>query len=68
MRRDDAEALDRLMDYCRLHASAGGMATRPIVLEAAVTSILLHQEKTLARIKEKLSYLEKRDCEIGGEG
>jgi len=60
LRGKDAEAFDRMMNACRMFASAGSMATRPVLLEAMFMSILLHQEKTLTEIREKLDKLEKR--------
>ena len=60
LRGKDAEAFDRMMDACRMFASAGGMATRPILLEAMFMSILLHQEKDIMEIREKLDRLEKQ--------
>lgn len=59
LRKRDAEAFDRMMNACRMLASAGSMATRPVLLEAMFMSILLHQEKTLTEIGEKLHKLEK---------
>jgi len=60
LRGKDAEAFDRMMNACRLFASAGSMATRPILLEAMFMSILLHQEKATTEIREKLDKLEKQ--------
>ena len=60
LRNKDAEAFDRMMNACRLFASAGSMATRPILLEAMFMSILLHQEKAITEIKEKLDRLEEQ--------
>jgi len=60
LRKKDAEAFDRMMDACRLFASAGSMATRPVLLEAMFMSILLHQEKDITEIREKLDRLEKQ--------
>ena len=60
LRNNDAEAFDRMMNACRLFASAGSMATRPILLEAMFMSILLQQEKAITEIKEKLDRLEKQ--------
>ena len=60
LRARDAEAFDKMMNACRLHASAGSMATRPILFEAVVMSILLEQEKTLMELAEKLDRIEKR--------
>ena len=60
LRKKDAEAFDRMMNACRLFASAGSMATRPVLLEAMFMSILLHQEKAITEIREKLDKLEKQ--------
>lgn len=60
LRGKDAEAFDRMMNACRMFASAGSMATRPILLEAMFMSILLYQEKVLTEIKERLDRLEKQ--------
>lgn len=60
LRGKDAEAFERTMNACRMFASAGSMATRPILLEAMFMSILLHQEKVITEIKEKLDKLEKQ--------
>jgi len=60
LRNKDAEAFDRMMNACRMFASAGSMATRPVLLEAMFMSILLHQEKVLAEIRERLDRLEKQ--------
>ncbi len=60
LRMRDAEAFNKMMNACRLHASAGSMATRPVLFEAVVMSILLEQEKTLMELAEKLDRIEKR--------
>ena len=60
LRAEDAEAFDRMMNACRIIASAGSMATRPILIDAMFMSILLHQEKAIMEIKEKLDKLEKQ--------
>jgi len=60
LRAKDAEAFDKMMNACRKFASAGSMATRPVLLEAMVMSILLHQEKALMEIQETIERLEKR--------
>ena len=60
LRGKDAEAFDRMLNACRLFASAGSMATRPILLEAMFMSILLHQEKAITEIKERLDKLEEQ--------
>ena len=60
LRAKDAEAFDRMMNACRNFASAGSMATRPVLLEVMLMSILLHQEKAIMEIKERLERLEER--------
>ena len=63
LRNKDAEAFDRMTNACRLFASAGSMATRPVLFEAMLMSILLHQEKAIMEIREKLEKLEKQPSE-----
>lgn len=60
LRAKDAEAFDQMMNACRLYASAGSMATRPVIFEAMVMSILLHQQKAIMEMKERLERLEQR--------
>jgi len=60
LRAEDAEAFDKMMNACRLHASAGSMATRPVLFEAMMMSILLDQEKRIAEIKKRLDRIEER--------
>ncbi len=60
LRDKDAEAFDRMMIACRVYASAGGMATRPVLTEAMFMSILLSQRKELTEIRESLERIEKR--------
>jgi len=60
LRCDDAKAFDRMMDACRLHASAASMATRPVLLDAMFMSILLRQEEAMMEMKERLDRLERQ--------
>jgi len=60
LRDRDMEAFDKMMIACRVYASAGGMATRPILTEAMFMSILVSQQKELMEIRESLERLEKR--------
>lgn len=60
LRGKDVEAFDEMMMACRIHASAAGMATRPILAEAMLMSILLNQQKDLMEIRESVERLEKR--------
>lgn len=60
LRDKDEDAFDRMMNTCRIYASAGGMATRPILTEAMFMSILLSQRKELMEIRESLERLKER--------
>ena len=60
LRIRDAEAFEKMMNACRLHASAGSMVTRPVLFEAMVMSILLEQEKTQMELAERFDRIEKR--------
>jgi len=60
LRGKELEAFDRMMNACRIHASAAGMATRPILTEAMFMSILLSQQQEIMEIKESLERLEKQ--------
>lgn len=60
LRGKELGAFDRMMNACRMHASAGGMATRTILAEAMFMSILLSQQIEILEIKESLERLEKQ--------
>lgn len=53
LRKEDRVVFDQLMDICRNYASAGSNATRPVLFEAMVMSILLHQQKLLNILEKK---------------
>jgi len=59
LRRRDREAFDEMVDACREYASAGGMATRPVLFEAMIMTILLAQQRSLRETKEKLEEVRK---------
>jgi len=60
LRRRDREAFDEMVDACREYASAGGMATRPVLFEAMVMTILLAQQRSLRETKEKLEEVREK--------
>ncbi len=60
LRGRDVEAFDRMMNACRVYASAGGMATRTFLAEAMFMCILLSQQKELMEIREKIERLERQ--------
>jgi hypothetical protein len=55
LRKEDRAAFDRLIDICRTYASAGSNATRPVLFEAMIMSILLDQQKLLDKLEELLA-------------
>jgi hypothetical protein len=60
LRDRDLEAFDKMMNACRIYASAGSMATRPILIESMFMAVLLSQQKKLMEIAENLERLEKK--------
>jgi len=60
LRGKELEAFDRMMNACRAYASAGGMATRPVVTEGMFMCILLGMQKEILEIKERLERLERQ--------
>jgi hypothetical protein len=60
LRDRDLDAFDEMMNACRVYASAGGMATRPMLADAMFMCILLSQRRELTEIRENLERLEKK--------
>jgi hypothetical protein len=54
LRREDKEAFDELMDMCRTYASESSCATRPIIFEPMIMSILVSQNKKIRKLEQKL--------------
>jgi len=59
LRTGDREAFEQMTDACRNHASAASNATRPVILEAMVMSMLLEQQKKLTKLEEELDAIKK---------
>lgn len=55
LRKEDRGAFEQLIDICRNYASAGSNATRPVLFEAMVMSVLLHQQKLLNKLEKELN-------------
>jgi hypothetical protein len=55
LRKEDRAAFEQLIDICRNYASAGSNATRPVLFEAIVMSVLLHQQKLLNKLEKELN-------------
>jgi NADH:ubiquinone oxidoreductase subunit C len=60
LRKEDRKVFEQLIDICRKYASAGSNATRPVLFEPMVLSILLDQQKTLHRLKKDLIAVSKQ--------
>ena len=60
LRKEDRIIFDQLMDACRNYASAGSNATRPILFEPMVMSILLQQQKELNKLEKMLHAQRKQ--------
>ena len=54
LRKEDRVVFEQLIDICRNYASAGSNATRPVIFEAMIMSILLDQQKTLNKLTKDL--------------
>jgi len=60
LRTEDREAFEELMDACRGHASAGSNATQPVLFEPMIMSILLFQQKKLAKLEKELNAIKQQ--------
>jgi len=60
LRKEDRTAFEEMMDACRNYASAGSNATRPVMFESMVMSILLHQQKTLSELEKDIDAIRKK--------
>jgi len=56
---EDREAVDALMDACRIYASAGSNATQPILFESMMISVLLSQQKKIVRLEKMLDAIKQ---------
>ncbi len=59
LRREDKESFDFLMDACLSLASAGSNATRPILFEPMIMSILVSQQNQIKKLEKKLEELKQ---------
>lgn len=60
LRKEERELFDELTDQCRLYASAGGMAVRPIVLESMFMCILLGHQRMINEILARIGKIEEK--------
>ncbi len=59
LKKGDRRVFDELMGLTRIHASASGNALRTSPLEAMLLSILIEQQKAIARLREELDSLRR---------
>ena len=64
LRKPDREAFDELMDMCRGYASESSNATKPIVFEPMIMSILLAQQVRIQKLERQLSDLAQKSGEV----
>ena len=57
LKMGDRRIFDELMCHTRAHASASGNAVRTSPYETMILSILLEQQKALARLRRELEVL-----------
>jgi hypothetical protein len=55
LRTEDREAFHAVMDACRSYASAASNATKPVLFEPMVISILVSQQKKIMRLEKELN-------------
>ena len=60
LRIEERQAFEALMDACRSYASAAGNATKPILFEPMVMSILLSQQMSLLRLQKEFNDLKQQ--------
>ncbi|WP_309492660.1 hypothetical protein [Candidatus Hecatella orcuttiae] len=66
LRKEDRELFQDMVNACRFYASAAGAATRPVITEALLMSILLSHHIMLKDLRVKLDELLK--CGIDQKG
>ena len=57
LRKEDREAFDAVMDACRSYASAASNATKPILFEPMVMSIVLSQQLSIQKLRKEVEDL-----------
>ena len=57
LRKEDREAFDAIMDACRSYASAASNATKPILFEPMMMSIVVSQQISLQKLRKEVDDL-----------
>jgi len=68
LRKPDCDIFENMLLRSKLYASAGGMAVRPIVLEAMFMSILLDHHKRLLELVAEIEKLKNPEGSKEPEG
>ena len=63
LRQNDRKVFEQLMDICRNYASASSNATRPVLFEPMIMSIVLHQQKMLNKLEKELVAIRSQSYE-----
>ena len=63
LRQNDRKVFEHLMDICRNYASASSNATRPVLFEPMIMSIVLHQQKMLNKLEKELVAIRSQSDE-----
>ncbi len=67
LRREDRQAFDAIMDACHSYASAASNATKPILFEPMVMSILLTQQIRLERLQKEVETLKTKQSDAADQ-
>ncbi|WP_266081011.1 hypothetical protein [Haladaptatus caseinilyticus] len=59
LRRADQAVFDRLFEYARAHADAGGLQNHQYVEIPALISMILEQQKQIDDLEDRLDHLEQ---------
>jgi hypothetical protein len=68
LRKPERDIFENMLLRSKLYASAGGMAVRPVVLEAMFMSILLDHHKRLLELAAEIEKLKNPGGSKGPEG
>ncbi|MCW3999067.1 MAG: hypothetical protein NWE93_02375 [Candidatus Bathyarchaeota archaeon] len=68
LRREDREAFDALMDACRSYASAASNATKPILFEPMMMSIVLSQQIRIEHLQREIDDLKTHRSSSAQQG
>jgi len=60
LRKEDREAFDAVMDACRSYASAASNATKPILFEPMMMSIVVSQQISLQTLRKEVDALKTK--------